>query len=211
MIVRAPLEVPPPLPWLARHGPSAMLHVVAATQAVSADASAPLVERSPAAAAAKGPAGGGALTPDRHRRRRMQRPAPYRTCPNLEPHRHQAVGVSDRPADAARARAQVAGHIFDEQGRKVYALRGAWNSHLTMVKCDAGGEPLPDAPVVELWKARAAQRAAPTQGFGRASRKRQRTRVLGVLRTCSSVAGGISRGRSPQGRVQAEACGSALA
>jgi len=93
----------------------------------------------------------------------------------------------------------------------VYALRGAWNSHLTMVKCDAGGEPLPDAPVVELWKARAAQRAAPTQGFGRASRKRQRTRVLGVLRTCSSVAGGISRGRSPQGRVQAEACGSALA
>jgi len=46
----------------------------------------------------------------------------------------------------------VTGHICDEEGRKVYALRGAWNSHLTMVKCDAEGEPLPDAPTVDLWK-----------------------------------------------------------
>ena len=34
----------------------------------------------------------------------------------------------------------------------MYALRGAWNSHLAMVKCDAEGEPLPDAPTVDLWK-----------------------------------------------------------
>lgn len=48
--------------------------------------------------------------------------------------------------------AQVTGHIFDEEGRKVYALQGAWNSHLSMVRCDAEGAPLPDAPMVELWK-----------------------------------------------------------
>ena len=47
---------------------------------------------------------------------------------------------------------QVTGHIFDEEGRKVYALQGAWNSHLSMVRCDADGAPLPDAPTVELWK-----------------------------------------------------------
>ena len=34
----------------------------------------------------------------------------------------------------------------------MYALQGAWNSHLSMVRCDADGAPLPDAPTVELWK-----------------------------------------------------------
>ena len=52
----------------------------------------------------------------------------------------------------------MTGHIFDEDGRKVYALQGAWNSHLTMVRCDAEGTPLPDAPTVELWKARPSSR-----------------------------------------------------
>ncbi|KAK9830605.1 hypothetical protein WJX81_004342 [Elliptochloris bilobata] len=49
-------------------------------------------------------------------------------------------------------RYEVTGHIFDEEGRKVYALQGAWNSHLSMVRCNAEGEALPDAPTVELWK-----------------------------------------------------------
>ena len=50
---------------------------------------------------------------------------------------------------------QVAGHIYSEEGAKVLALTGAWNSHLDMVKCDAQGDPLPDAPTTRLWQVRA--------------------------------------------------------
>lgn len=49
-------------------------------------------------------------------------------------------------------RYQVSGHIYDEEGKKVLALSGAWNSHLDMVKCDEEGDPLPDAKTVRLWE-----------------------------------------------------------
>lgn len=45
----------------------------------------------------------------------------------------------------------MSGHIVSEQGVKVLALAGAWNSHLEMVKCDGEGDPLPDAETVRLW------------------------------------------------------------
>ena len=46
---------------------------------------------------------------------------------------------------------QIAGHITNEEGEKVIALSGKWNSHLDMVKCDEAGEPIPDAPTTRLW------------------------------------------------------------
>ena len=49
----------------------------------------------------------------------------------------------------------MSGHIYSEEGAKVLALSGAWNSHLDMVKCDAEGDPLPDAPTTRLWQVRA--------------------------------------------------------
>ncbi|KAK9817890.1 hypothetical protein WJX72_003822 [[Myrmecia] bisecta] len=48
-------------------------------------------------------------------------------------------------------RYEVSGHIYTEEGRKVLALAGKWNSHLDMVKCDAEGDPLPGAETVRLW------------------------------------------------------------
>ncbi len=47
---------------------------------------------------------------------------------------------------------QVSGHVYDEEGRKVLALSGAWNSHLDMAKCDEEGDPLPDAKTIRLWE-----------------------------------------------------------
>lgn len=49
---------------------------------------------------------------------------------------------------------QVSGHIYNEEGVKVLALSGAWNSHLDMVKCDEEGDPLPGAQTVRLWQVR---------------------------------------------------------
>ena len=46
---------------------------------------------------------------------------------------------------------QVSGHVISAQGDKVLALDGAWNSHLDMVRCDAEGDPLADAPTTRLW------------------------------------------------------------
>lgn len=54
-------------------------------------------------------------------------------------------------AESAHGR-QVSGHIYDEEGKKVLALSGAWNSHLDMVKCDGEGDPLQDAKTVRLWQ-----------------------------------------------------------
>ena len=56
------------------------------------------------------------------------------------------------PQQSIHACAQVSGHIYDEEGRKVLALSGAWNSHLDMVKCDEEGDPLPDAKTTRLWQ-----------------------------------------------------------
>ena len=50
--------------------------------------------------------------------------------------------------------AQVSGHISSEEGVKVLALSGAWNSHLDMAPCGPDGDPLPGAQTTRLWQAR---------------------------------------------------------
>lgn len=49
---------------------------------------------------------------------------------------------------------QVSGHVVSAEGKKVLALDGAWNSHLDMARCDAEGDPLPDAHTTRLWNVR---------------------------------------------------------
>ena len=47
---------------------------------------------------------------------------------------------------------QVSGHIYTEEGKKVLALAGAWNSHLDMQPCDEEGDPLPGSKTTRLWQ-----------------------------------------------------------
>lgn len=49
-------------------------------------------------------------------------------------------------------RAQVSGHVTTAEGVKVYAVGGKWNEYLDAQKCDEEGDPLPDAPIMHLWK-----------------------------------------------------------
>ncbi|CAL5227744.1 g10760 [Coccomyxa viridis] len=49
-------------------------------------------------------------------------------------------------------RYQVSGHIYTEEGKKVLALAGAWNSHLDMQPCDEDGDPLPGSKTTRLWQ-----------------------------------------------------------
>ena len=46
----------------------------------------------------------------------------------------------------------MSGHIYNEEGKKVLALSGAWNSHLDMQPCDEEGDPLPDSKNTRLWQ-----------------------------------------------------------
>ena len=50
------------------------------------------------------------------------------------------------------SRLQVSGHIYTEEGKKVLALSGAWNSHLDMQPCNEEGDPLPGSETTQLWQ-----------------------------------------------------------
>jgi hypothetical protein len=60
---------------------------------------------------------------------------------------------------------EIAGHVTNEEGEKVIALSGKWNSHLDMVKCDESGEPIPDAPTTRLWTCTEKPTEADKYGF----------------------------------------------
>ncbi len=49
----------------------------------------------------------------------------------------------------------MSGHIYTEEGKKVLALSGAWNSHLDMQPCDEEGDPLPGSKTTRLWQVHA--------------------------------------------------------
>lgn len=49
----------------------------------------------------------------------------------------------------------ISGTVKKEDGTPVYALEGKWNEYLNAQKCDVDGDPLPDAPVLELWRCKA--------------------------------------------------------
>ena len=52
----------------------------------------------------------------------------------------------------------MSGHIYTEEGKKVLALSGAWNSHLDMQPCDDEGDPLPGSKTTRLWQVHPSQK-----------------------------------------------------
>lgn len=52
-------------------------------------------------------------------------------------------------------RYEVSGHLITAAGVKLYTVGGKWNDYLDAQRCDEEGDPLPDAPLLHLWKASA--------------------------------------------------------
>jgi hypothetical protein len=75
-----------------------------------------------------------------------------RACSLVHGYLHRLLQLQAFLADMGRLAWQVSGHIYNEDGGKVLALSGAWNSHLDMVRCDEDGDPLPDAQTTRLWQ-----------------------------------------------------------
>mmetsp|Transcript_11257 Transcript_11257/g.33809 ORF Transcript_11257/g.33809 Transcript_11257/m.33809 type:complete len:452 (-) Transcript_11257:444-1799(-) len=81
-------------------------------------------------------------------------------------------------------RYEVSGHVTSAEGEKIYTLGGKWNDFLDAQRCDQEGNPLPDAPVIHLWKA-AAKPEGDKYGFTHFAHKLMSSKGINPLRSDS--------------------------